>query len=162
MQNQLDTTSSQSKPPTSWTTSEKEKLSAVLAIVCANQAAYGTAPNMQSIYSFYKMKLEGRFPMASILQALDTYTDTNRDIPQPADIINIIIPPKKRVTEAQLVTSTKAQERNGWDPFSDDQDVINAYRVQEKQDLANNKKHDELVLPVGHLVKRIGGSYAQK
>ena len=100
--------------------------------------------------------------MASILQALDTYTDTNRDIPQPADIINIIIPPKKRVTEAQLVTATKAQERNGWDPFSDDQDVINEYREQEKQDFANNKKHDDLVLPVGHLVKRIGGSYAQK
>jgi len=123
---------------------------------------YGKTDAQMALMAKAYVNVLGGFDTQIVANAFEQWLGSENKMPTPADIKNIIIPPKKRVTEAQLVTATKAQERNGWDPFSDDQDVINEYREQEKQDFANNKKHDELVLPVGHLVKRIGGSYAQK
>lgn len=128
---------SQTKQENYWTKSDKEAIIKVLTILCDGQKSYGKQIELKNIFSYYDLKLNGRFSARQVINALNAYTDKHNDMPAPADIINIIDPV---ITEAQYVSAQKWQERNGYPIFSDAKDIIEKYEKQNNPCQAENER----------------------
>ena len=127
-----------------------------MAIICDGQKAYGKNVELQPLFAYFKLKLESRFSVDQVIYALNKYTDSKNDIPAPADIINILNPPKPRISEAQFVEAQKWQEKNGWPMFSDAQETIDLYRQQEKDARDSHKTEVQRIEQAGSGFKQIG------
>ena len=87
---------------------------------------------------------------------MDKYTDTRNDIPAPSDIITILSPTKPEVSKVQYMKAIEDHKKNGYDPFSYESGVIQAYEAQEadKQD-EHREVSNELTKLAGNAVRRI-------
>ncbi len=129
-----------------------------LSVICTAQKAYGKEVNIADVYAYFEMKFQGRYSVDQIIYALGIYTDRKSDIPTPADIFNILNPPAPRISEAAFVEAQKYQERNNWPIMSDAQDVIDAYRKQERGERGHFDIENKRLLEIaGKAVNRIGG-----
>ena len=103
--------------------------------------------------------------MAQILWAVDKYTDRNRDVPVPADIIKILNPESPRITQAEYVDALKKHEKNGYPKYSVEEQIINDYNEQnnaerdrvfaEKQEIEALAKDNPVKIELANAVKRI-------
>lgn len=130
MENQKLTTS-QRDTSASWTSTEIESLSKALAIVCVGQNAYGTEKQFEQRFDFWVMKLEGRFTVSQILQALDIYTDRYSGVPTPSDIIKIIAPEPAKITQTEYITAKENWAREGFKSHCYWKGVMNDFEKQE-------------------------------
>lgn len=133
------------KPANSWTKSEQESLVMTLTVLINGQKGYGRQHSVKDTYAYYRAKLERRFTVSQVLYALDVYTDKQNDIPAPADVIQILDPPKPRITEAQFIEAQKWQERNGYPMFSDAKTLIEKYRKQEAEKQDEHKSQRDMI-----------------
>ncbi|HXG35726.1 MAG TPA: hypothetical protein VNL15_02025, partial [Dehalococcoidia bacterium] len=69
-------------------------------------------------------------PTADILRAMKQYANTHSDIPSPADIRNIIDPPKQELSAA-LYVSLQKRACSGEYLMQDERDFCAAFREQE-------------------------------
>lgn len=124
---------SETKRASSWTASEKTKLTQILSIVCEGQKAYGKEINIKSVFLYFQLKFEHRHSVEELIYAIGKYTDRKNDIPAPADIFEILNPTPPRITEAEFVEAQKWQERNGFPAFSSAKMLIEDYRAQQEE-----------------------------
>lgn len=117
----------------SWGNQGIDEIAKVLAIIINGQKAYGRAYSLKDTLAYFRLKLEQRFTADQVIAALGVYTDTHNDIPAPSDLIAILAPPPKRITEAEFVAAQKWQERNGFPVYSEALDIINDYHAQENE-----------------------------
>jgi hypothetical protein len=129
MQNQTSAT----KPETFWSNSDKAELIKTMAVIVNGQNSYGKTHNLAHLIDYYTMKLEGRFPMSSIIYALNLYTDRKDDVPTPADIINIIDPQKPRITQAEFIHAKEQHKLEGYKNYSYYGRIVKDYEAQEEQ-----------------------------
>lgn len=140
---------SSSRAPTLWSASELENLAKALTVIGNGQKAFGRMINVTDLFNFYRLKLEGRFSMASVMAALHQYTDRKNDIPAPADLINIISPPPKKVTTAEYIAAREAMKISGYhNPHSAEAYTIREYEAQRDAD-EGVVKSEPLQLPNG-------------
>ena len=143
------------RPSNCWTSEEQDELIRALGFICNEQKAFGKDVDIKVTYEYWKHKLDGRFSMQQVLYALDKFTDTKTDLPQPADIIQTLDPPKPRITEAQFVQACKAQERNGYPIMSYEKDIIEEYHRQQNDALEGHREESDKILEMGGGLKRI-------
>jgi hypothetical protein len=66
------------------------------------------------------------YAMAEILGAIAEYVKRNADIPAPADIVNIIIPPKRewKPDWAVYISLKKRVQRDGYYPYGSEREFL--------------------------------------
>lgn len=105
-----------------------------LAVLIANQKSYGKVYVVADVFNLYEMKFSGKVPVSVILQAIDTYTDTHNDIPQPADLNKIIFPPPKQITTAEFIHAKEQHALEGYPRFGYYGQIIRDYEAQRGQE----------------------------
>ena len=140
-----------------WQASDKEKLTKVLAIIINGQKTYGKDYSIIDTFAYFQFKLESKYSVEQVIYALDSYTDTKNDIPNPADIISILSPVKPRIRESEYIQACKTQERNGFPMYSYESVLIKEYKEQTSQDQEDFYIEDEKVKKLAiDSIKRIG------
>ena len=124
-----------------------------LTVICDGQKQYGKQVDLKAVLAYFKFKLETRFTAEQVIYALAQYTDHHNDIPAPADVINILAPEPKKITQAEYIAAQKYQERNNYPQFSQQRDVIRDYESQESE--AREPVSGFLLETVKNSVKRI-------
>ncbi len=83
------------------------------------------------MFSYYRMKLDGKYHAEQILKAIDIYTDRKNDVPAPADLIQIISPPPKQITYAEYKNALEQHAAEGYPMFGYFGQVIKDYKKQQ-------------------------------
>lgn len=104
--------------PDYWSASEQEALIKTLAVIINGQKNYGKQVSIDDTFAYYRLKLDGRYPVDRILRALQLYTDTKDDIPTPADLITLMEPPKPKVGHAEFIHAKDQWAKEGYPQFS--------------------------------------------
>lgn len=139
----MENQKSPTKPANSWTASEKSELTQLLALIINGQNKYGETVSVKDTFAFFSFKLEGRFPMSSILYAINLHTDRKDTIPTPADIITIIEPAKAQITQADFIHAKKQWELEGYPSYSYYAMIVKDYEKQsETARIAPSKVED--------------------
>jgi len=105
-----------------------------LAVLIANQKAYGKVYVVADVFNLYEMKFSGKVAASVVLQAIDVYTDTHNDIPQPADLNNIIFPAERKITQAEFIHAQKEHEKEGFPRFGYYGQIIKDYQRQNSEE----------------------------
>jgi hypothetical protein len=87
----------------------------------------------------------GHFTIEQVKDAFRQYIERNSDMPVPADIINLIDPPKPKpeklsTTEYIRIMNDVKQGRHLW---GFDKEFVLAYREQQRQTVAGNQELEE-------------------
>lgn len=122
----------------SWSASDQANIVKMLSVILNNQKAFGKEQSIDDTFSFFKMKLDGKYTADQVLGAVDKYTDSNADIPTPADIINILNPPKRKITQAEYIAALEWQKNNGYPNFSYEKYLIDDYLAQDRDEPKEN------------------------
>lgn len=122
----------------SWSASDQANIVKTLSVILNNQKAFGKEQSIDDTFSFFKMKLDGKYTADQVLGAIDKYTDSNADIPTPADIINILNPPKRKITQAEYIAALEWQKNNGYPNFSYEKYLIDDYLAQDRDEPKEN------------------------
>lgn len=122
----------------SWSASDQANIVKMLSVILNNQKAFGKEQSIDDTFSFFKMKLDGKYTADQVLGAIDKYTDSNADIPTPADIINILNPPKRKITQAEYIAALEWQKNNGYPNFSYEKYLIDDYLAQDRDEPKEN------------------------
>lgn len=120
-----------------WSLEEKRAIAAVVYPLIEIQKSYGRELDAKLVMQGWEAFLSDKFSGELIVYALKKYALERRDIPTPADIVEILEPKEPQISEAQYVQACKEQERNGFPVFSDAKATIEKYKQQ------NQKKHDD-------------------
>lgn len=113
------------------TQAEKNELAKTLAVVCAMQKQYGkTTAELPTLVEGFCMMLPHR-SMVQITEAIKKYVLIKNDIPTPADIENIINPPKTPLSGALYIQIMKDCTTGGKLLYGDKKDFVQAYEAQE-------------------------------
>lgn len=110
----------------------------MLTVLINGQKAYGKDYSVSDTFSYYKMKLEGRYNAEQILKAVNVYTDRKNDIPAPADVIQILSPPPRKITYAEYKYAIEQHKANGYPMISKWRDTMMEYEGQD------NPEDDEI------------------
>lgn len=116
---------------------DKARLAIALSQVCALQQAYGkTRAELETLVDGFCWAMEG-YSMESIINALQHWVRGLRKttIPTPADLLNIIDPPKEPLT-ACVYMEIKKRSREGEYIYPKERDYCDAFEAQE---VAKNK-----------------------
>jgi len=116
----------------SWSASDQANIVKMLSVILNNQKAFGKEQSIDDTFSFFKMKLDCKYTADQVLGAIDKYTDSNADIPTPADIINILNPPKRKITQAEYIAALEYQKNNGYPSYSYEKYLIDDYLAQDR------------------------------
>ena len=130
---------------TGWTVEDKKMIATMILPLAEMQKAYGRILDVKLVMSGWEMALSGLYTADQICYALKEYVLKKSDFPTPADINNILNPPKPRITEAEFVRAQKWQENNGYPIFSEALDVIKGYKEQEQGKRTDYKSKCESV-----------------
>lgn len=103
----------------------------MLTVLINGQKAYGKDYSVSDTFSYYKMKLDGKYTANQILKAVDIYTDRKNDIPAPADIIQIINPLPAKITYAEYKHALEQHKLEGFPCFGYYGVLIKDYEKQE-------------------------------
>lgn len=125
----------------SWSVSEQQAIVKMLTTIINGQKAYGKDYSISDVFDYFKLKLEGKFYAKPVMAALDQYTDRNNDIPTPADIIEILNPPERKITQSEYIAALEYQKNNGYPNFSYEKYLIDDYVRQN-----NGVKTDQPVI----------------
>lgn len=158
MENQIANHETQTKQDGFWNPSEKAEIVKTLAVIINGQKAYGKDASVQDTFAYYRMKLDGRFTASDVLSAIGLYTDRSNDLPTPADLINLMVPPPPaKVTTAEFIHAKEQQKAHGYPIYSEWKAVIEQFEMEQEE--ARNPVapiHDQKVLSiVQNSVKRI-------
>lgn len=116
----------------------------MLTVLINGQKAYGKDYSVADTFSYYKMKLEGKYSAEEILKAVDIYTDRKNDVPAPSDIIQIINPPEKQITYAEYKHALEQHALEGYPMFGFHGQVIKDYNKQQSA-INETPSHYELL-----------------
>lgn len=110
-----------------------------LSFLSENQKNYGKKYDIEKLVTGFEFVMAEEYSVEQVLYALKLYMKTNSDMPAAADIISILSPEERKITEAEYVNAVKYQERHNWyDMFSDAQMIIDKYREQNKRQDQNS------------------------
>ena len=118
----------------SWNASDQANIVKMLSVILNNQKSFGKEVSINDTFEFFKMKLDGKYTANQVLGAIDRYTDQNADIPTPADIIAILSPPKRKITQAEYIAALEWQKNNGYPSYSYEKYLIDDYMGQDRED----------------------------
>ena len=79
----------------------------------------------------WRFVLEDECTAGQVLSAIKVFMKTSKDMPVPADIYNIIHPPKAEITQAEYIAAKDWQKRNRYPVFSEALDTIKAFEAQQ-------------------------------
>jgi hypothetical protein len=100
-------------------------------MICALQKQYGkTQAELGILVEGFSMVLSDR-PMGLIIDCIKQYVKTNSGIPAPADIENMINPPKEPLSTAMYIKIMKDCTIGGKFLYGDKKDFVEAYEAQE-------------------------------
>ncbi len=116
----------------------------MLTVLINGQKAYGKDYSVADTFSYYKMKLDGKYSANRILQAVDKYTDKKNDIPAPSDIIQILNPPPKQITYAEYKHALEQHAAEGYPMFGYFGGVIKDYQKQQSAE-SDIPSHQEIL-----------------
>lgn len=103
----------------------------MLTVLINGQKAYGKDYSVSDTFSYYKMKLDGKYSAEEILKAVDVYTDRKNDVPAPSDIIQILTPTEKQITYAEYKHALEQHALDGYPMFGFHAQVIKDYNKQQ-------------------------------
>lgn len=143
--------------PDYWNASEQEALIKTLAVIINGQKSYGKQVSIEDTFAYYRLKLESRYTVESILKALQGYTDINDDIPTPSDLIGLMEPVIPKISHTEFIHAKNQWENEGCPMFSYYYTIVKEYEKQNAEDRAVVKPiEDQRVLGiVQDSVKRI-------
>lgn len=117
---------------TGWTADEKKAIAAVLVEAFEMQRTYGETLDMKIRGRAWERKLGAKFSVNQIIMAIEKYTDRHSDFPTPSDIINILAPEKPEISKAEYIAAKEWLKINGYNQFSDQYELVQAFEKQEK------------------------------
>lgn len=114
-----------------WTDNDKKKIASVIFPLIEMQKAYGRTLDTKLVMQGWEMTLADRYNSDQICYALKEYAlRGGDDFPSPKNINDILNPESPKVSEAEYVNACKTWEINNYPIFSEELDVINAYKAQ--------------------------------
>lgn len=128
-----------------------------LAVLIANQKAYGKEYIVADVFNLYEMKFSGKVPASVVLQAIDRYTDLHNDIPQPADLNKIIYPSARKITYEEFKHAREQHALEGFPMFGYYGQIIKDYQAQtgEENSVPSNYQVLENRKENAHLPERV-------
>lgn len=109
------------------------------------QKTFGKVYDAKFLLQGWELLLASRFTGKQVAEALIQYAQNNSDFPAPANIIEILQPTVKKISEREYHQAIKDYERNGFKQFSYEWQIIQDYRKQEAREYGETKaKHDSL------------------
>jgi len=143
----------------SWQSEELKQLGMALTFAYKTQTTYKEALDLDIRLSGWRFVLEEDYSVEQVLYGLKQYMKTNKNMPVPADINNILNPEPPKITTAQYVSAQKWQERNqDWSEFTDAAETIVNYNKQENEAQDNFQiECTKIAQIVKNSVKRIEG-----
>jgi hypothetical protein len=133
-----------------------EKLTKILTIISDGQKTFGKEINVRDIFNYYRLKMEDRFSVEQVIKALKEYTDKKNDIPAPADLINIIDPPKRKITYQEYCQACEQHRLEGYPQFGYYKQIINEYTGEEETPKETFKlENDKVKYLIDNYVNRI-------
>lgn len=112
---------------------------------------------MNDTFTYFRMKLEGKFTASQVMQAIDKYTDTHADLPTPADLTALINPEKPRISSAEFIHSKDQWAKEGYPSYSYYAMIVKQYERenQEERQEARPIEDKKILEIVQNSVKRI-------
>jgi len=105
-------------------------------VIINGQKAFGKQASLYDVFAYYRLKLEGRFPMVLVLNALHIYTDRHDDLPNPANLIEIMAPAPKKITTAEFIHAKEQHKLEGYPAHGYYGTLISNYERQEADERA--------------------------
>jgi len=124
---------------------DKARLTLALGQVCELQKQYGkTSANLETLVNGFLWVLAD-YPIAEILSALAQYVKRHSDIPAPADIVNIIDPPKAewKPDWPAYIALKKRVQRDGYYPYGTEKrflQMCDEYAIQAHDGIRGARK----------------------
>lgn len=120
------------------------------------QRTYGEALDMKIRGRAWERKLGAKFSVNQIIMAVEKYTDRHSDFPTPSDIINILDPVKPEISRAEYITAKEWLKVNGYNQFSDQYELVQAFEKQEKEKRApKTNENSQLTAIAADSVKKL-------
>lgn len=137
-----------------WTDDDKKLIAAMVYPMAEMQKAYGRKLDVKLLMRGWEMVLADKWNGPQICYALKEYAiKGGDDFPSPKNLADILVPTEPKITEAQYVQACKAQERNNFPIFSEDLDIIHAYRKQ------NDEVRENFHIENDKIAALVSGSY---
>lgn len=109
---QQHTTNSESETIKPWGDEEKLQLAKFFSVIGDMQKAYGQKRDFIAIIEGWTLLLQHRFTVKQVITAAAKYMTERDDFPSPANICEIINPPRPKVTYAQYKEAVEWMGRN--------------------------------------------------
>lgn len=127
----------------SWNNTDIENLAKMLTMTYKGQNTYKEPLDIADRVLFWRFVLEEKYTMDQVFYAVKEFVKNNSNMPVPADINNILNPPKPEISQAEYIAAKDWQKRNGYPMFSDALDTIQAYEKQEQGKREDYKSKNE-------------------
>lgn len=107
-----------------------------MAIYFSDLKDYGRGVDLEVILQKYKIYFEKDFSVEQVIAAIHRHCERSTEIPIVADLMAILAPEEKKITQAEYVNAQKAQERNNFPMYSAEAVLIRDYEKQQEEDRA--------------------------
>ena len=116
-----------------WTAEEKKMIAAITIPLVEMQKSYGRKIDAKLVMRGWQAILAPQYSGEQICYALVEYAKKSDDFPTPANLIAILNPQEPQVSEAEYIQACKMYEKNGYNQFSNEKDVIDRYKQQKNE-----------------------------
>jgi hypothetical protein len=122
-----------------WNDDDKKKIFEAFSVAMAIQNSYGKEIDAKATLKAWEYVMAGEYTADQVCAAIHTHIKQSSAFPTPADLIKIINPPARKITQAEYIAALEYQKNNGYPNFSYEKYLIDDY-VRQSQ---GEPKHEQ-------------------
>lgn len=121
-----------------WNDDDKKKIFEAFSVAMAIQNSYGKEIDAKTTLKAWEYVMSDEYAADQVVAAIHKHVKQSNAFPTPADLIQIINPPQRKVTHAEYIAAQKYQEANGYPRFSPEAYLIREYEYQDREPAKDN------------------------
>lgn len=125
----------------SWSDDDKKKIFEAFSVAMAIQNSYGREIDAKATLKAWEFVMAAEYTANQVVSAIHAHIKQSSAFPAPADLIKIINPPERKITQAEYIAALEYQKNNGYPNFSYEKYLIDDYVRQN-----NGQKTEQPVL----------------
>ena len=116
----------------SWNDKEIKKLGRALAFAYKNSDVFGQPLELQSRIDAFRFVLEDDYTVDEVLYGIKLHMKASTEMVKPAHINKMLAPDVVKISTAEFVHAQKQYELGGYNNYSEDKAIIDAFKLQEE------------------------------
>lgn len=119
-----------------WTDDEKKEIAKAFALLATVQKTYGRELDPSTALPAWEWVLARDFTGKQVTDALQLYMRQTSDMPTPADLIKLMVPPTTRISQPEFIHAKDQWAKEGYPQFSYHHMIVKQYEKENADERA--------------------------